>query len=120
MTDVLKPPPNLRASTRRWFEYIVRAVNVTPAQVSLLGLACEQLDACWKASRLIDKEGLVITQPSGQRTPHPALRIRRESAKLFEKLVKDLGLADIGLPDDAPQALRSVKGGWPAGGDDAA
>ena len=83
-----------------------------PHHERLLTAAAMTWDEYMRAQRLVQREGLVVTMPSGAKRPHPALRIVQEARIAFARLIRELDL-DLDAPatEKRPPNLRSVVGG---------
>lgn len=105
------PPKGLRPATRRWFNQVVARWELEPHHVRLLSLAARSWDEAEAAAKLIRIEGLIVTQPSGAKRPHPAARVGNEARALFARMIRELDL-DLEPPAEVrrPPTLRSIVG----------
>lgn len=76
----------------------------------MLRLACEALDRCEDARRAIATEGAIVTTRHGDRRPHPAVAIERDSRIAAMRAFRELSLDPEGpseprLPRIATGAL---------------
>ena len=78
----------------------------------MLAIAARAWDEGEAAARLVRKDGLVVTMPSGAKRAHPALRIATEARATFRHALRELDL-DIEPPaeEKRPPLLRSIVGG---------
>ncbi len=108
----MKTPVGLRPATREWFESVVAEWELEEHHIRLLTVAAQAFDEAAEATRLVHKEGLVVTMPSGAQRPHPALRIANEARAVFVRALRELDL-DVGVAALAkrPPSLRSIAGG---------
>jgi P27 family predicted phage terminase small subunit len=58
----------------------------------VLQVALEAYDRLCQARRLIDTEGIIITDPSGRRRAHPALMVEKEARLGLLRAWRQLGL----------------------------
>jgi len=63
----------------------------------LLQVALEAWDRIQAARAEVDRDGLIITDPSGRRRPHPGLQIEKDQKLVLLKAWRQLGL-DIEPP----------------------
>jgi phage terminase small subunit len=102
-----KPPRYLRSTSRKWWENVVKTYDLEEHHLKLLTAACECLDRADEARLAIDKDGAYFVNRHGERKPHPALQVERDSKALFSRLLRELDL-DVDLPVAAsrPPVLR--------------
>jgi P27 family predicted phage terminase small subunit len=106
-----KAPRYLRATTRRWFDYVTSTWELEQHHVRILTLACEAWDRCAQAREHIAKDGLTVPTREGGAKLHPCVRIEQESRIAFARLVRELDL-DVSPPAETkrPPMLRSMRG----------
>ena len=91
-------PVHLSESMRRFYRTIQRTYELSDQHFRLLEAACEAFDRKTEARALLDAEGLTIENRHGEKRPHPAVGIERDSALRFARLLREIGLSDE--PDD--------------------
>ena len=94
----VKAPPHLRPATKRWFEGVAADYVLESHHLLLLELAARSWDRAEEARKLLDAEGLTVTDRYGQTKPHPAVGVEKDSQLRFARLVRELGL-DLGEPE---------------------
>ena len=73
-------PKHLSAEARKlWSQLRSDYAIDDSAGLALLRAACEASDRAQQARKLIDADGMVSTDRFGQRKPHPAVAIERDS-----------------------------------------
>ncbi len=88
-------PKHLSAARRRLWAQIVSEWELDPAELEVLRLALEALDLADRA-RLDLKAGLTIEGRYGPRV-NPAMAINRDASGLAARLLKQLGLEEMGV-----------------------
>jgi P27 family predicted phage terminase small subunit len=88
-----RAPANLSATSRNLWgrlrdEYGIRDV----AGLAVLEQALRSLDRAEQARRLLDRQGVVVTDRWGQSKPHPAAAVERDSRAAFLAAVRQLGV----------------------------
>jgi hypothetical protein len=65
-----------------------------------------------EARQLVQSEGLTVTDRFGQRKPHPAFSIERDSRTAFLRAVRELALGDEDLPHEnrPPRLAQRYRG----------
>jgi P27 family predicted phage terminase small subunit len=74
-----------------------------------LRLACEACDRAHQAQKLLDKEGLTISDRFAQTKEHPAAALRATAETSAARLLKQLGLHVEAERDARNQEIRSGK-----------
>jgi P27 family predicted phage terminase small subunit len=92
-----RPPRHLSDASRRWFAEVSEAYELESHHLRILQAAAEAWDRCVAARDLVTTEGIVVTSRLGERKPHPAVAIERDSRVAFLRAVRELGL-DLGEP----------------------
>jgi phage terminase small subunit len=92
VTTKPSPPAHLSLAARRLFSATLGDYVLEPHQVAILTKALEAFDRAEQARLLVDAEGLVIETRLGERKPHPAVSIERDSRTAFLAGMKQLGL----------------------------
>jgi len=94
-----QPPEHLSQSSAEFYRHVVAEFMLEQHHLRLLALACEALDRCEEARRIIAEEGAVIRDRFGQQKAHPAIAIERDSRVAFARLLRELSL-DVDMPAD--------------------
>lgn len=97
-----RAPMHLRPTTRRWWSNVVRTWTLDDHHLHLLTAAASALDRAEEAREIIAAEGPYFTNRHGERKPHPALAVERDSRTLFARLLRELDL-------DVEQAAESSR-----------
>ena len=92
MTKQPSAPPHLSLAARALYRETLAEYVLEPHQVAILVKSLEALDRCEAARLLVEAEGLVIETRLGERKPHPAASIERDSRAAFLAGMKQLGL----------------------------
>jgi hypothetical protein len=100
---------HLRPASRRWAEYVRSNWELDQHHDFLLLLAAGALDRGAQARRVLEKSGLTVEDRFGQVQARPEVRVERDAAQLFARLLKELDL-------DQPQALSPMSLGRRRGG----
>jgi phage terminase small subunit len=79
--ELMKAPPrNLKKAAKEMWNQLRADFELDDgAGLALLRCACEAFQRSQEARALIDKEGACIVDRFGQRKPHPAISIERDS-----------------------------------------
>jgi hypothetical protein len=106
----MKPPPHLRAATKRWFTQVTTCFELEAHHLKLLTLAGESWDRCQQARAIIDREGITYVDRFEAPRARPEISIERDSRTAFARLIRELDL-DVAPPAEAsrPPALHSVR-----------
>ncbi len=94
-----RAPGHLQATTRAWFNDVLRDYELEPHHVRLLSLACESWDRCSQAREALAGGGLTVTDRFGFPRARPEVAIERDSRIAFARLCRELD-----LDTDAPSA----------------
>ncbi len=97
-TKKSRVPAHLSEPMRQFYRKIQRTYVLSDQHFRLLEAACEAHDRKSEARALLDTEGLTIENRHGEKRPHPAVGIERDSALRFARLLREIGLSDE--PDD--------------------
>jgi P27 family predicted phage terminase small subunit len=108
--QTLSAPAYLAATTRHWWQDVVKRWELDQHHIRLLTLAAEAWDRGQQAREAIAREGLTTTTKEGGLRAHPAIRIESDCRLAFARLIRELDL-DLEAPSVAsrPPALRSVR-----------
>ena len=87
-----KPPEHLSKHAKGFWRWANNEYQLTEDDLHLLTMACEALDRCIQARKLLKKRGLTYTDRFGQPKSRPEIAIERDSRLAFARLVKQLGL----------------------------
>jgi P27 family predicted phage terminase small subunit len=98
-----KPPRGLTSkAAKEFFCAVVQEYEMHPHHRKLLEQACFAWQRHAEALALVAAEGLVLTDTrNGRQYAHPAFNVQRDSAVLFSRLVREMGL-DL-IPAEAPR-----------------
>jgi len=95
---------HLRAETRAWLdEAVLQPFVLEPHHRALAILAAEARDRGIGAREGLAKHGQVYTNRFGEPRPRPEVGIARDSAIVFARLMRELGL-DVEAPADDSRA----------------
>jgi P27 family predicted phage terminase small subunit len=95
----LKPPPNLRAETKRWWAEVAESYFLESHHLRLLTLACEAWDSRSAALEELKANGPYYLDRHGIKRANPALGVERDARISFARMLRELGL-DIEPPAD--------------------
>jgi phage terminase small subunit len=103
----LKAPSHLSRTARKWWKHVAETYELEQHHLHLLSQAAGCLDRAEEARLAIVKDGAYFLNRHGERKPHPALQVERDSRALFARLLRELDL-DIEPPVDSsrPPALK--------------
>ena len=87
-------PTHLSEAMKQFYRRIVHTYVISDQHFRLLEAACEAHDRKTEARALLDAEGLTIENRHGEKRPHPAVGIERDSAIRFARLLREVGLSD--------------------------
>ena len=108
MKKLSEAPERLTAEAKTWWKRLVDEYDIRdPGGELLLETALGALDRMRQAQRQIEADGSVLTDRFGQKKPHPATVLERDSRAGLISALKQLNL-DIEPLRDRP--------GRPAGG----
>lgn len=85
-------PSHLSLPARRLFDGILELYALEGHDRALLVKALEAWDRAEQARVLVTEEGLVILSRLGERKPHPAVAIERDSRAAYMAGMRQLGL----------------------------
>lgn len=105
MTTKPKLPGHLSRKTKAWATSVLREYDLSPTQLELLILACEQRDLSENAREAVKKEGAVIVDRFGQSKENPHSKLQRDSALSCSRLLREIGLATDDSDDARPPRL---------------
>jgi phage terminase small subunit len=94
------PPLDLSGAARAWWRATVEEFELEPHHVRTLAEAAFAWDRCQQARSLVNQQGLVVQDPSGQLRPHPAIAIEHDSRLAYLRAMHQLDL------DTAPRTTR--------------
>jgi len=98
-----RAPAHLRLATRHWWESVCSAYVLEEHHVRLLTLAAEAWDRAADARDAMAKDGTYIPgRYRGSLHVHPAVRVARQAALDFARLLRELDL-DTEPPPDPPR-----------------
>lgn len=103
-----RPPRRLSREAKRWWNTLVSEWQLDSAALLILEGGLEAFDRMRAAQRLIEAEGLTVTDRFGQRKVHPAVLIERDCKATLLRKLKSLAL-DL-------EPLHSGPGCPPGGG----
>jgi hypothetical protein len=81
---------------------VVADYELEPHHVRLLTLAAEAFDRGEQARRAIAGDGAYFNNRFGDRKPHPALGVERDSRLAYARLLRELDLDRAPYPDPRP------------------
>ncbi|NLB82180.1 MAG: hypothetical protein GX800_11370 [Clostridiaceae bacterium] len=87
-------PKSLRSEGKRFYQKIMLDYSIDDeAGKALLQTASEAWDRCKDAQSIIRKDGLILIDRFGQKKPHPACAIERDSRAAVVSALKALNLS---------------------------
>ncbi len=90
------PPAHLSPRSKAFFRRLVGEYLLSTSQIELLRRACEAMDRCDQAIRVLEAEGVVVVDRHGQSKPHPAAGLERDSRLAVARLLRELNLEPSG------------------------
>lgn len=96
-----RAPRHLSKPARELYATVVTDYELEAHHLSILTKGLEAFDRAEAARQLVETEGLVIDSRLGERKPHPAVAIERDSRSAFLAAIKQLGLDLTGPPPPA-------------------
>jgi hypothetical protein len=90
-------PRDFSPDTTAWLEAITSTYVLEDHHLRLLTLAAQAWDRCAEAGERLAQEGLTISGREGIKA-HPCISIERDSRAAFARLIKQLGLDNVGEP----------------------
>lgn len=99
-----RPPKHLAPSTRRWWASVVEQYILEEHDVRLLTLGAEHWDRAAIAREALASRGLTFVDRFGCPRERPEVKIAKESAGMFARLIRELRL-DIEAPESRPPGL---------------
>lgn len=103
----LKPPKHLDKSTQKWVKSVLDDFDLEPHHFKLLVLAAEAWDRTVAARQVIDAQGMTFIDRFDQPKARPEIAIERDSRIGFARLVRELALDGVDVPE-APRAPRTA------------
>ncbi len=94
MTTTPKPPAQLKAAGRRFYNEIAAEWEQGTHERLLLVAACEQIDIAESCRKTITAEGLTITTAKGARKENPAVATMRQATRLLHSLIRQMGFTE--------------------------
>ena len=90
-TKITKTPPELPDHLRPIWEEMADQVAV---KIGIAGMEalCVQVYRLREAQKKITEEGMVVADPKGNPTTHPALKIEKDAQSEIRRWVKDFGI----------------------------
>jgi phage terminase small subunit len=107
-----RAPRHLTPAARRWWRSAVETFALEDHHLLLLQAACELWDRKELARQMIAKDGLVFVDRHGATREHPAVKIAKDCAIAFARVVRELRF-DVGAPsaDERPPRLVDLNRG---------
>jgi phage terminase small subunit len=102
----LKTPTDLDAAGLRYWRTVTRVWTLDSHQNEILRQACKCLDVIAANEAQMATVGPLVQDRFGQWKQNPAVLTIRDYRGLFQRLVRELGLADD-ASDSRPPALRN-------------
>ncbi len=105
-----RPPTDLGARGRRFWQATMRTYDLSGPEQELLAEVCRLLDELDALQAVVDADGLTVTGSTGQVRVHPALNELRQHRLAVGRL-----LGQLELPDEdeqsvpSPASLRAAK-----------
>lgn len=105
-----RPPKHLSDEAKSIWRQVVAGWEIDEAGLLVLRQALEAFDRLNQARELIDREGIVVTDPSGRKRAHPALAVEKEARLALLRAWRQLGL-DVEPPGPVGRPAGGVKYG---------
>jgi hypothetical protein len=96
------PPLDLSGAARAWWCATVEEFELEPHHVRTLTEAAFAWDRSQQARSLVNQQGLVVQDPSGQLRPHPAVAIEHDSRLAYLRAMHQLDLDTAPLATSRP------------------
>jgi phage terminase small subunit len=96
------PPLDLSGAATAWWRATVEEFELEPHHVRTLSEAAFAWDRCQQARLLVNEQGLVVQDPSGQLRPHPAVAIEHDSRIAYLRAMHQLDLDTASLATRRP------------------
>lgn len=96
------PPLGLSEAASAWWLATVEKYELAAHQVRTLSEAACAWDRCQQARGLVNQQGLVVRDTSGQIRPHPAVAIEHDSRLLYLRAMRHLDLETAPLRKSHP------------------
>ena len=101
-----RAPRHLSKAARDLYAAVMTDYQLESHHVSILVKGLEAFDRAEAARDLVTAEGLLIASRLGERKPHPAVAIERDSRGAFLAAIKQLGLDLDGPPPPSARNRR--------------
>lgn len=104
----IRAPKHLSGGSDKLYRRLAEEYRLEqePHALEVLRLACEALDRCAQAREAIERDGPFVTSRFGEKRPHPAIGVERDSRIAALRALRELSL-DGEAPDDLrPSRLR--------------
>ena len=104
----IEAPTHLSGASAKLYRRLAEEyrLDYEPHALEVLRLACEALDRCTQARQAIERDGPFVTNRFGEKRPHPAIGVERDSRIAALRALRELSL-DGELPDELrPSRLR--------------
>jgi hypothetical protein len=111
MTHPAPPPSHLSTKAASLWRDTLASYDLSAHELEVFRLALEALDRAAQARRTLGREGVYRENRFGDPVPHPAVKVEKDSAATFARLVAKLDLPEpeADAPAKAPPArLRRV------------
>ena len=105
MTTKTKLPGHLSRKTKAWATSVLREYDLSPTQLELLILACEQRDVSENAREAVKKEGAIILDRFNQSKENPQAKLQRDAAMSCSRLLREIGLSVDADDDSRPPRI---------------
>lgn len=102
-----KPPKHLEKSTQKWVKSVLEDFVLDEHHFKLLVLAAEAWDRTVAARQVIDAQGMTFIDRFDQPKARPEIAIERDSRIGFARLVRELALDGVDVPE-GPRAPRTA------------
>lgn len=101
-----KPPDGLSEATRQWWLETTSEFALEPRHLKLLTLCATSWDRMNEAQDAITEHGMVYKNRFGDPKARPEIKIANDSATVFMRALRELGL-DVEAPDEKnPPTIR--------------
>src|SRR5215207_11626649 len=104
------PPSGLSGAARAWWLATVEEYELEPHHVRTLSEAACAWDRLQQARALVNQQGLIVQDPSGQLRPHPAVAIEHDNRMAYLRAMHQLDLDRAPLRVSRPPSARAPWG----------
>ena len=102
-----KAPKDLNQAGKELWSATLAEWDMSDSDMALLHVACQQQDRIVECQIIIERDGVLLTDPSGRQRAHPLLSIEKEACNTLMRAWRMLNLTDSEAPKiGRPQMAR--------------